>query len=189
MENVKRLFTLLTASALLFASAVYADPLEYHPLDGSGNGAITFNVNGGVPYTSFGDDYRVNSLSGRYSYVRPLNGTFVWPTAFNDTDYTESQGSYAPASYGFSLLYKLSIFGHPRVSPDTETAYPGITPGISGNYYDATCGNGGYDTLDEYLQENCSIKIYEPGTGYHTLFSGAQIDSSYFVQLLPSEDD
>ncbi len=58
-----------------------------------------------------------------------------------------------------------------------------------GKYYDATCGNGGYDTLDEYLQENCSIKIYEPGTGYHTLFSGAQIDSSYFVQLLPSEDD
>ena len=148
---------LLVCAALLLASVLHADPLVYYPVNGSGDGAIGFNINSGFPYTSFGDDYWVDSLSGRYSYVRPLNGSFARPTAFYDTDYTESLGNYSPASYGFSLLYKLSVFGHPRVSPDDETAYPNITPGISADLDSVPAGKYclEYTVKDESTLDPC----------------------------------
>ena len=178
MENLKRLFILLAFSAILFCSAVYADP-EYCEVNGSGEGALAFSRNNGVYFTSFGNSITVDSASNRFSYVLPLNTSLFATPAFTDKDYELNNGIYSETTSGFTSIYNVSVFGHPRISPTEVSTYTEM----------ATCGNGGYDTLDEYLQENCSIKIYEPGTGYHTLFSGAQIDSSYFVQLLPSEDD
>ena len=132
------MFVLLAFSALLFGSAVYADP-EYRAVDGSGHGAITFFREGNY-YTAFSGNYLVDSFSGRFSYVLPLNGSFSWPTAFYDTDYEYENGNYSQASYGISPLYKLSLFGHPRVSPDDETSYPGITPGIGGTFTSVPAG-------------------------------------------------
>ncbi|MBQ9359248.1 MAG: hypothetical protein IJT95_06870, partial [Abditibacteriota bacterium] len=90
MENLKRLFIHLTVLAILFASAVYADP-EYRAVNGSGDGAITFFRQGNY-YTAFSVNYLLDSSSGRYSYVLPLNGSFIWPTAFYDTDYVYENG-------------------------------------------------------------------------------------------------
>ncbi|MBQ9359278.1 MAG: transglutaminase domain-containing protein [Abditibacteriota bacterium] len=144
MENLKCVFVYVLI-LLGFGMHIYADPV-YTAVDDSGNGNITFTMNSGDPFTAFGNNFYVGSSSGRYSYVLPLNGILSNPTAFSDIDYIRDQnpdtGAYYfnTAYYGFTPIYKLSLSGHPRVSPDTETTYTYLLPGLTGDFSSVPAG-------------------------------------------------
>ncbi len=159
----------LPAILVVFVTTFAADlhAIDFSPTDGSGNGAITLSINNAAPYTHFGADFIVSSLSGRYSHVLPCGSSLATPTAFYDTDYTVSENPlthellYSPAYSGFYPQYCLRVFGHPRLSPGTILSGPGtLTPGLTGDFADVPAGKY---TL-EYTVNDVSV-VYEGGSG------------------------
>ena len=152
MENLKRLFILLAFSAILFCSAVYADS-EYCAVNGSGEGALAFSRNNGVYFTSFGNSITVDSASNRFSYVLPLNTSLFATPAFTDKDYELNNGIYSETTSGFTSIYKVSVFGHPRISPTEVSTYTEMLPGLTGNFNSVPVGtyNLEYTVKDESI--------------------------------------
>ncbi|MBP5274111.1 MAG: hypothetical protein ILO36_04140 [Abditibacteriota bacterium] len=127
-------------------SLAHADTV-YSPTDGVGNGNITLSINNAASYTHFGADFIVSSSSGRYSHVLACGGSVGTTTAFYDTDYIVGENplthelTYSPAYSGFTPLYSLQIFGHPRLAPGAAVSIPSsLPPGIMGDFANVPAG-------------------------------------------------